>query len=521
MRTWARFWVLFTVVMIALPGLVSWAIASRLDVGFAHLPVDNSFFPRTDASLRKLDVAAQLRRDGSLDLSQRVVFADDAGGDLFLPEGVRGLRVDGRPEQGVSQEGALKVAIAQKKATVEYRLEELVTGYTDVAVLEWPILVEDPGANVNDSTVKLKGALVLPGAPTKVDAGLRTSLDPHVKLKGRTLRFGAKAPPDRGASLEAALPRGLFTALPPVHVEPFAGKPAFDQRQRTLDPVNRTVERVRSTQEEARRIVNLVILVVAFTGPALLWPFVLLGAIRLRWKRYRETPKDVPEYEHEPPSDDDPAVVAALWSRGKLRPSAVAGTVLSLAQRKAVTIDETGPGKFTLSVNDAGAGGTRGEQVVLGGLYAAAGPDGKIDAPPLWRGKAGWWRAYRRDAIARGISRGLMVYLFRRTPLFLASIFTGIGIGVFFFLSRPQLFMLVLMGSVFLGLTLSFVGGIELTTEGRRLRAHWGAYGKQIKDFTEVEHAPPATVALWGPFLTYGAVLGVATETAEALSPEV
>ena len=261
--------------------------------------------------------------------------------------------------------------------------------------------------------------------------------------------------------------------------------------------------------------------VLAFTGPAILWPLVALGAIRRHWLAHRLVPKDVPQYEREPPSPDDPAVVAALWGLKRMSSNAVAGTVLSLAERKAVAIDETGPDRFTVTVKDSAAAANRGEQAVLDALSAAAAPGGRIEAPPLWRGKVTWWRSYRRDALGRAVQRGLLTYVFRRGLVFLASLMTGIGLGLFFVLTRPGLFMPLVLLSIVAGFVLALGGGLELTPEGARLKAHWAAYGRQIADFTKVDEAAPATIALWGPYLTYGAVLGAAKKSASVLSPDV
>lgn len=261
--------------------------------------------------------------------------------------------------------------------------------------------------------------------------------------------------------------------------------------------------------------------VVAFAAPAILWPLVALDAARRRLSRHRLEPKGVPQYERELPSPDDPALVAALLGLSKMSPDGVAGTVLSLAERNAVTIEETGPRTFTLTVKNASAAANPGESIVLEALAAAAGPDGRIDAPPLWRGKATWWRAYRRDALGRAVQRGLLTHRFRRGPVLLASIMTGIGLAIFFTLAQPALFLPIVLLSIGAGLALAARGGLELTSEGAQLRAHWQAFGRQIADFTKIDEAPPATIALWGPYLSYGAALGLAKQTATALSPDV
>jgi uncharacterized membrane protein len=63
------------------------------------------------------------------------------------------------------------------------------------------------------------------------------------------------------------------------------------------------------------------------------------------------------------------------------------------------------------------------------------------------------------------------------------------------------------------------IAGYGLTKQGRRARALWKAFGEYIEHHAEFRDVGPAGVAIWGPYLVYGAVIGEARHAAKALTP--
>ncbi len=127
--------------------------------------------------------------------------------------------------------------------------------------------------------------------------------------------------------------------------------------------------------------------------PWIIYLFVLLR----RGRRQRDADAGVPVELPEPPSADDPAVVGTVVNKGTASGRAVAATVLGLAARDAIEIQEHGP-NVVVVVPDAAAGATTTDKLVLGGLRARADERGHVQAPPLWPDRPAWWGDYVRDA---------------------------------------------------------------------------------------------------------------------------
>jgi hypothetical protein len=68
-------------------------------------------------------------------------------------------------------------------------------------------------------------------------------------------------------------------------------------------------------------------------------------------------------------------------------------------------------------------------------------------------------------------------------------------------------------------LMLPFVGGYVLTSKGHRAKAEWQAFGRYIREQGDLGDVDPAGVLIWGPYLAYGAALGLAPTATHALTP--
>jgi uncharacterized membrane protein len=57
---------------------------------------------------------------------------------------------------------------------------------------------------------------------------------------------------------------------------------------------------------------------------------------------------------------------------------------------------------------------------------------------------------------------------------------------------------------------------VRRTPKGALLHARWNAFRSHLKDFSRMEDAPPASLALWEKYLVYGIALGVAQDVLAA-----
>jgi uncharacterized membrane protein len=88
---------------------------------------------------------------------------------------------------------------------------------------------------------------------------------------------------------------------------------------------------------------------------------------------------------------------------------------------------------------------------------------------------------------------------FERMPVFIGSILLANGL--------PHL---IARGS-----------GYRLTQNGEQLAAAWTSFGRYLYRHESFRDAGPAGVAIWGPNLVYGTVLGVAERAARPLTPGI
>ncbi len=250
------------------------------------------------------------------------------------------------------------------------------------------------------------------------------------------------------------------------------------------------------------------------------WAIYLLVVVR---NLFRGGPDEVgppvPDEIPDPPSDHDPAIVATLIGDGAPGRRAIAGTVLALAARREITINEFGE-KVVIQARKGAEAKNEGEKLVLDGLREQAQADGDIVGPPIWKERVPWWGAFRKDARSRAGSAGLAETRIPLIGLMLVLIFTATGVSLLFFERMP-----VFIGSILLANGLPHLiargSGYRLTREGQQLAKAWQAFGRHLHRHHSFREAGPAGVAVWGPNLVYGAVLGVAERAARPITPGI
>jgi hypothetical protein len=240
--------------------------------------------------------------------------------------------------------------------------------------------------------------------------------------------------------------------------------------------------------------------------------------IAQRLLRRRRVVGDVADQLSDPPTAADPAVVSVLEGEGRPAREAVAGTVLALAHRKAIDIQAYGD-RLVVNVPATTTGENSSEQIVLTQLRSEATGGGVVEGPPIWRRSPGWWRGFRRDAVARARDSGLVTRWLPLAPFSGALITTGIGFSIFFF-TNPTVYFVMVFGAQIVGYVISFFVGWTLTDQGWRERALWHAFARYIRHQGHLDKdVGPAGIVMWGPYLAYGAVLGEAHAAARPLTP--
>jgi hypothetical protein len=236
--------------------------------------------------------------------------------------------------------------------------------------------------------------------------------------------------------------------------------------------------------------------------------------------------------------DEPPAVVAMLVNGWTLRREAVPATLLDLAARRIVAIDQVGPERFLVRLDGSGPdrrGLTSYEDQVLDHVRRLAAADGTVACEALTTGpeaeSTNWWKTFegavRKDARGRGLSRGRwsgwMTALLAVTavvPSVLAAMTLVVlpshsakgddnPIGAFLGLTAMAEFALM-----------AIPGSLRAerdTPAGRAAAAKWLGLREYLGDDGAFADAPPAAVAVWDRYLSYGAALGVAAAAVRAL----
>lgn len=248
------------------------------------------------------------------------------------------------------------------------------------------------------------------------------------------------------------------------------------------------------------------------------WFFYLRYLLR-RSRERRAAAVDVPRELAEPPSNDDPAVVAVVLGSGKLSGRAIAATMLGLAEQRVIDIQEHGD-KVVVDIPTGATGATSTDEVVLGALRQRADANGDVVGPPIWPDEIDWWREYARDARARATSAGFLESRIPLVGLMLVSIFTATALALVFFWYIAAFVGFVLLANGLPHL-IAKASGFRLSSAGITSRAQWIAFGRYIHAHKSLRDVGPAGVSVWGPNLVYGVLVGEGDKAARALAPKV
>ncbi len=269
---------------------------------------------------------------------------------------------------------------------------------------------------------------------------------------------------------------------------------------------------------EADGVTSGIMYVIAFLLIVPAWAIYLLATVRRRGER-RRAASDVPDELAEPPSADDPAIVGTVVNEGTPSGRAVAATVLGLAARDVIDVQEHGPQVVVVVPSDA-QGATATDRMVLGGLRANADERGHVTGPPLWPDRPEWWGDYVQEARKRAIAAGLVETRIPFVGLMLVSIFTATGLAIIFFWYLAAFIGFILLANGLPHL-IARASGFRLSVAGIEVRARWIAFGRYIRAHRSLREVGAAGVAMWGPNLVYGVLVGEGDKAARQLAPDV
>lgn len=237
------------------------------------------------------------------------------------------------------------------------------------------------------------------------------------------------------------------------------------------------------------------------------------------------------------PGAEPPAVVAMLTDGWEVGREAVPATLIDLAARKVLAIEGVGPDRFVVRLRPASATPpdlTPYEDQVLDHVRRLASADGTVPCEALTTGpedeSKGWWgrfeRAVVKDSRDRGLSRGRwskwmlgLLGAVALVPAVLAALAVATApqddtedenpIGVFLGVTAMGWFGLMAVPGK--------LRAERDTPAGREAAARWLGLRDHLEGSGGFTDAPPAAVAIWDRYLSYGAALGVAAGAVRAL----
>ncbi|HLQ61502.1 MAG TPA: hypothetical protein VK131_06540, partial [Candidatus Acidoferrales bacterium] len=226
---------------------------------------------------------------------------------------------------------------------------------------------------------------------------------------------------------------------------------------------------------------------------------------------------------------ETPAVANLLANGGRLTPDAVPATLLDLAARRLVAIEEAGPGAYGCRLGSRPPAALSAYESRVFELLRRQGSDGGlVPAQALTTGPAeqarGWLRGFEGEVVAEARGAGLCE---PRWPPGLMMALAGAALGALALAvssgssDHPSNLQMVAIGTSALALFVlarAFSDKLQIVTRtGLPAQARWLALRRYLHDDEVFAGLPPTAVALRDRYLAYGAALGVAAAAVRAI----
>ncbi|MFB8027433.1 MULTISPECIES: DUF2207 family protein [unclassified Streptomyces] len=228
---------------------------------------------------------------------------------------------------------------------------------------------------------------------------------------------------------------------------------------------------------------------------------------------------------------EPPAVVSLLGNRWRGVEHAAAATLLDLAARGLVELRQPGddPARSTVHVTEAGQAAPvllAHEQRVLERVTARAANGGAPIGAIAFRDDkraASWNTALRQEIVAEARLRGLSRFRFARSlgsALLIGAFVPGSLFAVAAVMGGHGVRAAAAVG-VAPGVALVFLLAKSLreraTPKGLERAGHWEGLRSWLTAHEDFAQLPPASVAVWDRYLSYGTALGVTSLTSRLL----
>lgn len=507
-----------------------------------------TIFGRTVYEIERLDIVANIERDGSLEVEERVIYdigkingilynIDALGYGKFTDLQIfyeddgefKQARNNTAPSEGnftVSvDDGLYKIKLyapsqnERKEFIFRYNLTRGVTVYRDIAQLNRKMVGKEWQNSIGNISVTVN----LPENIKKDDiyAFGHGPLTGNIEiLDGKSVRYTLNDyRPGEFLEVNLLFPKNILTSFNPLLMK---NKSALKE---ILDMEGKLAKEANDARKRAiiGFYLGRVVLVLAVAW----WLFLVVFIYLKNSKRYK-VENEYGEYFRELPDDYSPSIAGTLVSRN-LYPSGreLFAMLLDLVRKGHLKLEE-GEKTTTLILQESGKPLSEEEKFILNWYIRELGDGEKIilesvEASIKGRGGAKEFnRNYERwrtivysDMLEKNLKMDKRDKFSTSLGIFTGiAYFIGGGMLVVYF--QSELFILmILLGFILLPYTFSRK---RASLEKEKAISRWEAFKKFLVDYSNLEEAKLASIELWEHYFVYAVALGVAEKVAKGYS---
>lgn len=507
-----------------------------------------TIFGRTVYEIERLDIVANIERDGSLEVEERVIY--DIGkinGILYNIDALgygkfTDLQIfyedDGEFKQArnntAPSEGNFTVSVddglyqiklyapsqnERKEFIFRYNLTRGVTVYRDIAQLNRKMVGKEWQNSIGNISVTVN----LPENVKKDDiyAFGHGPLTGNIEiLDGKSVRYTLNDyRPGEFLEVNLLFPKNILTSFNPLLMK---NKSALKE---ILDMEGKLAKEANDARKRA--IIDFYLGRVVLVLAVAWWLFLVVFIYLKNSKRYK-VENEYGEYFRELPDDYSPSIAGTLVSRN-LYPSGreLFAMLLDLVRKGHLKLEE-GEKTTTLILQESGKPLSEEEKFILNWYIRELGNGEKIilesvEASIKGRGGAKEFnRNYERwrtivysDMLEKNLKMDKRDKFSTSLGIFTGiAYFIGGGMLVVYF--QSELFILmILLGFILLPYTFSRK---RASLEKEKAISRWEAFKKFLVDYSNLEEAKLASIELWEHYFVYAVALGVAEKVAKGYS---
>lgn len=507
-----------------------------------------TIFGRTAYEIESLDIVANIERDGSLEVEERVIYdIGEINGILYNIDALgygkftdlqifyeddgefKQARNNTAPSEGnftVSvDDGLYKIKLyapsqnERKEFIFRYNLTRGLTVYRDIAQLNRKMVGKEWQNSIGNISVTVN----LPENVKKDDiyAFGHGPLTGNIEiLDGKSVRYTLNDyRPGEFLEVNLLFPKNILTSFNPLLMK---NKSALKE---ILDMEGNLAKEANDARKRAiiGFYLGRVVLVLAVAW----WLFLVVFIYLKNSKRYK-VENEYGEYFRELPDDYSPSIAGTLVSRN-LYPSGreLFAMLLDLVRKGHLKLEE-GEKTTTLILQESGKPLSEEEKFILNWYIRELGDGEKIvlesvEASIKGRGGAKEFnRNYERwrtivysDMLEKNLKMDKKDKFSTSLGIFTGiAYFIGGGMLVVYF--QSELFILmILLGFILLPYTFSRK---RASLEKEKAISRWEAFKKFLVDYSNLEEAKLASIELWEHYFVYAVALGVAEKVAKGYS---